>query len=154
MNSHGWFPLGLSWFDDLAVQGTLKSLLQYYYSEASIIWHSAFFMVQLLTSLHDYWKNHGFDSTLKVMSLLFNTLSSFCHSFSSEELVSFNFLATVIIHSDSGAQENQICHCFHFLRIYLPWSGGTRCYELHFFNVEFYASFFTLLFHPHQEFFS
>ena len=38
-------------------------------------------MVQLLTSLHDYWKNHSFDSTLKVMSLLFNTLSSFVMAF-------------------------------------------------------------------------
>ena len=42
------------------VQGTLKSLLQYYSSKASIFWCSAFFMVQL-TSVHDYWKNHNFD---------------------------------------------------------------------------------------------
>ena len=35
------------WFDLLAVQGTLKSLLQHHDSEASILWHSAFFMVQL-----------------------------------------------------------------------------------------------------------
>ena len=57
--------LGLScfkidWFD-LAVQGTLKSLLQHHSSKASIIWHSAFFMVPALTSIHDYWKNHSFD---------------------------------------------------------------------------------------------
>ena len=38
-------------------------------------------MVQLLTSLHDYWKNHSFDSTFKVMSLLFNTLSSIVIAF-------------------------------------------------------------------------
>ena len=37
----------IDWFDLLAVQGTLKSLLQYHISKASIIWHSAFFMVQL-----------------------------------------------------------------------------------------------------------
>ena len=35
------------------------------------------------------------------------------------------------------AQENKICHCFHFVLIYLPWSGGTRCHDLHFLNVEF-----------------
>ena len=35
------------WFDPLAVQGTLKSLLQHHSSKASILWHSAFFMVQL-----------------------------------------------------------------------------------------------------------
>ena len=37
-----------------------------------------------------------------------------CHSFPSKEQVSFNFIATVTVHSDFGAQENKICHCFHF----------------------------------------
>ena len=45
---------------DLAVQGTLKSLLQLHSLKASMLWRSAFFMVQL-TSVHDYWKNHNFD---------------------------------------------------------------------------------------------
>ena len=49
----------------------------------------------------------------KVASLLFNTLSSF-HSFSSKEQASFNFMAAVTVLSDFGAQENKICHCFHF----------------------------------------
>ena len=38
---------GIDWFELLAVQRTLKSLLQYHSSKASILWHSAFFMVQL-----------------------------------------------------------------------------------------------------------
>ena len=38
-----------------------------------------------------------------------------CHSFSSKELVSFNFLAAVTVCSDFGAQENKVCHYFHFL---------------------------------------
>ena len=46
--------------DLLAVQGTLKSLLQHHNSKASVFWCSAFFMV-LLTSVHDHWKNHSFD---------------------------------------------------------------------------------------------
>ena len=46
MNIQGWFPL-FDWFDLLAVQGTLKSLLQHHSSKASVLWHSAFFMVQL-----------------------------------------------------------------------------------------------------------
>ena len=46
----------MDWFDLLAVQGTLKSLLQHHGSKASILRCSAFFMVQL-TSIHDYWKN-------------------------------------------------------------------------------------------------
>ena len=45
----------------LAVQGTLKSLLQHLSSKASILWCSAFFIVQLSTSIHDHWKNHSLD---------------------------------------------------------------------------------------------
>ena len=51
-----------AWFDLLAAQETLKSLLQHHSLKASILWHSAFFMVQL-TSIHDYWKNDSFDYT-------------------------------------------------------------------------------------------
>ena len=46
MNIQDWFPLGLDLFDLLAVQGTLKSLLQHHSSKASILQHSVFFMVQ------------------------------------------------------------------------------------------------------------
>ena len=48
--------------------------------------------------------------------------------------------------SDFGVQEKKICLCFHFFPIYLPWSDGTRCHHLSFFNVEFHVSLFTLLF--------
>ena len=68
----------MDWLDLLAVQGTLKSLLQHYSSKASIPWHSAFFTVQLS---HPYmttgktiaWTRRTFVG--KVMSLLFNMLS-------------------------------------------------------------------------------
>ena len=50
----------IDWLDLLEVQGTLKSLLQHHSPKASILQHSAFFIVQL-TSIHDYWKNHSFD---------------------------------------------------------------------------------------------
>ena len=70
--------------DLLAVQGTLKSLLQHHSSRASVLWHSAFFMVQLS---HPYMTTgktialtiHTFVS--KVMSLLFNILSRFVIAF-------------------------------------------------------------------------
>jgi len=62
--------------------------------------------------------------------------------------VSFNFMVTVTVYSDFGAQENNVCHCFP---IYLPLSDGTGCYDLSFLNVEFQVSFFTLLFHFLQE---
>ena len=51
----------IDWFDLLAVQGTFKSLLQHHSSKAFILWHSAFFVFQLLHPIRDYWKNHSFD---------------------------------------------------------------------------------------------
>ena len=51
----------VDWLELLAVQGTLKSILQHHSSKASILWCSAFFIVQTLTSIHDYWKNHSFE---------------------------------------------------------------------------------------------
>ena len=50
----------IDWVDFLEVHGILKSLLQDHSSKASILLHSAFFIVQL-TSIHDYWNNHSFD---------------------------------------------------------------------------------------------
>ena len=70
------------WFDLLAVQGTLKSLLQHHNAKASFLW-------------------------------------------------------CLVFCSDFGAQENKVCHCFHFLPFYLSWRDEIRCYKLHFLNVEF-----------------
>ena len=59
-NEHpGLISFRMHWLDLLAVQGTLKSLLQHHSAKASILC-SAFFMVHL-TSIHDYWKNHSLD---------------------------------------------------------------------------------------------
>ena len=75
------------WFDLLAVQGTLKNLLQHHNSKASTLWHSAFFIQgPTLTSIHDYWINLEKALTMwtfvsKVISLLFNTLSGFVIAF-------------------------------------------------------------------------
>ena len=125
----------IDWLDLLAVQGTLKSLLQHHSSKASMIRCSAFFMVQLS---HPYmttgktialtkWTFVG-----KVMSLLFNMLSRLVITCSKDQ-VSLNFMAAVNISSDFGAQKNKVCQCFP---IYFPWSDGTRCHDLRFLNVE------------------
>ena len=53
----GLISFRMDWLDLLAVQGTLKSLLQHDSSKASILWHSAFFTVQH-TSIHEYWKKN------------------------------------------------------------------------------------------------
>ena len=60
----------------------------------------------------------------KVISLLFNMLSV-CHSFSSKEQESFNFMTAVALQSDFGTQENKVCYCFRCFPIYLPQSDGT-----------------------------
>ena len=71
----GLISFRIDWFDLLAVQGTLKTLFQHYGSKASILWWSAFFIVQLS---HPYMTiGKTIDSTVrtfvdKVMSLLFN----------------------------------------------------------------------------------
>ena len=80
MNIQDWFPLGLTGWISLQSKGTLKSLPQHHSSKASILWCSAFFMVQFS---HPYMTT-GKTTVLtrrtfvgKVMSLLFNTLSRF-----------------------------------------------------------------------------
>ena len=57
----GLISFRMDWFDLLAVQGTLKCLLQHHSSKASILWCSAFFMVQLSHPYMTPGKNHSFD---------------------------------------------------------------------------------------------
>ena len=57
-------------------------------------------------------------------------------------------MAVVIIHSDFGAQEDKVCHCFHCFPIYVSWSDGTRCHDLSFWNVEFWGGGGMLNFKP------
>ena len=102
------------WFKLLAVQGTLKNLLQHHRSKASVLWHWPFFIVQL--SHPCMTKGKAIALTVwtfagKVMSLFFNMLSLDC--FSSKEHGSSNFMVVVTICSDFRAQENKVCHCFH-----------------------------------------
>ena len=84
-NEHsGLISLRIDWFDLLAVQGTLKSLLQPHSSKAWVLQHSAFLMVQLSHPYTTTWKTIA--STIwtfigKVISLLFNTLSRFLIKF-------------------------------------------------------------------------
>ena len=101
----------IDWLDLLAVQGTLKGLLQDHSSKASILRRSAFFMVQLS---HPYMTT-GKTIALtilnfvgKVMSLLFNMLSRLVIAFLPRSNPSFNFVAAVTICSDFGAPKNKV----------------------------------------------
>ena len=57
----GLISFRIDWFDFLAVQGTLKSLLQHHSSKPSISSVLSLLYGPTLTSIHDYWKNHSFD---------------------------------------------------------------------------------------------
>ena len=80
----GWVSFRIDWFDLLAVQGTLKSLLQHHSLETLFLWHSAFSMDQLS---HSYTNNRKtialtiYTFAGKVISLLFNMLSRFVTAF-------------------------------------------------------------------------
>ena len=136
--------------DVLAVQGTLKSLLQHHSSKASILRRSAFFTVQLSHPYMTIGKTIALTRRTfvgKVMSLLLNMLSRLVITFlprSKRLLISWlQSPSTVILEPP----QNKVWHCFHCFPIYFPWSDGTRCHDLSFLNVELYANFFTLFFH-------
>ena len=135
----GLISFRMDWLDLLAVQGTLKSLLQHHNSKASILWRSAFFTVQLS---HPYmttgktialtrWTFVG-----KVMSLLLNMLSRLVITFlprNKRLLISWLQSPSEVI---LEPPPKKVWHCFHCFPIYLPWSDGTRCHDLSFLNVE------------------
>ena len=93
----GLLSFRMEWLDLLAVQGALKNFLQYHSSKASILGHSAFFMVQLSHPYMTTGKTIPLTiRTLVSLFLLFNMISRFV--ISSKEQTSFNFTATVTVH--------------------------------------------------------
>ena len=123
----GLISFRMDWLDLLAVQGTLKSILQHHSSKALILWHSAFFTVQLS---HPYMTTGKTIALIrwtfvgKIMSLLFNMLSrlviaflprSKCLLISWLQSQSAGILEPKKIKSDT----------FSSFPIYLPWSDGT-----------------------------
>ena len=130
----------MDWLDLLAVQGTLKGLLQHHSLEASILRCSALFIVQLSYPYMTTGKTIALTRWTfvdKVMSLLFNMLSRLVITF----LPRSKCLLISWLQSPSAAilepPKNQVSHCFHCFPIYLPWSNGTWCHDLSFLNVEF-----------------
>ena len=154
-NEHpGLISFRMDWLDLLAVQGTLKSLLQHHSSKASILLCSAFFIVQLSHPYMTTGKTIALTRWTfvnKVMFLLFNKLSRLVITFlprSKHLLISWLqspsamtlwgiWSDQITISSDFGAPQNKVWHCFHCFPIYLPWSDGTGCPEVSFMNVEF-----------------
>ena len=105
----------MDWLDLLAIQGTLKSLLQQHSSKAPNFWCSAFLMVQLSHPYMTTGKTIALTIRTfvgKVTSLLFNTLSRFVLAFLPRSRC-LNFTAAATVLSDFEPQENKVCHCFH-----------------------------------------
>ena len=135
----GLISFRMDWLGLLAVQGTLKSLLQHHSSKASILQCLVFFTVQLSlpymitgkTISLTRWTFVG-----KVMSLLFNILSRLVIVF----LPRSKCLLISWLQSPSAVilePKKIVCHCFHCFPVDLPWSNGTGCHDLRFLNVEF-----------------
>ena len=123
-NEHsGLISFRMDWLDLLAIQGTLKSLLQHHSSKASVFRCSVFFTVLLS---HPYMTTGKTIALTRwtfvgiVMSLLFNMLSMFVIAFLPRNkclLISWLQSPSAVIF---GAQENKVCHCFHCFPKYLP----------------------------------
>ena len=120
----GLISFTIDWFDLLAVQGTIKSLLQHYSSKASVLRCSDFVMVKVLTR----WA-----IVCQVMSLLFNMLSRFIIA----SLPRSKCLLISWLQSPSAVilePPKIVCPCFHCFPIYLSWSDVTKCHDLSFLN--------------------
>ena len=121
----GLISLRIDWFDLLAVQETLKSLLQHHSSKASIFRYSPFFMVQL---------SHPYMSTEKTIALTIQTfvgkVMSLCFNMLSRLFITFppssKYLLISWLQSPSAVifEPNKVSHCFHCFPIYMPWSEG------------------------------
>ena len=118
----GLISFRMDWLDLLAVQGTLKSLLQHDRSKASIFQHSAFFTVQLSHPYMTTGKTIALTTwtfVSKVMSLLFNMLSRLVITFLSRSkrlLISWLQSPSAVILEPKKI----VCPCFHCFPIYLP----------------------------------
>ena len=119
----GLISFRIDWFDLLVVQGTLKSFLQYYSSKASILWCSAFFIVQLSHSYMTTGKTIDLTRWTfvdKVISLLFNMLSRLVITFLPRSkclLISWLQSPSAVI---LDPPKNKVSHCLHCFPIYLP----------------------------------
>ena len=132
----GLISFRMDWLALLAVQDTLKSLLQYHSSKASTLRYSAFFTVQLSHSYMTTGKTIALTRRTfvgKVMSLLLNMLSRLVITF----LPRSKHLLILWLQSPSAViLEPPSLTLFPLFPHLLPWSDGTGCHDLHFLNVE------------------
>ena len=117
----GLISFRMDWLDLLVAQGTPKSL-QHHSSKASILWHSAFFTVQLSHPYMTIGKTIALSRWTfvgKVMSLLFNRLSRLVITFHPRS----KYLLISCLQSPSAVilePKKIVCHCFYWFSVYLP----------------------------------
>ena len=136
MNIQGWFPLGLTGLISLLSKGLWRVFCGTTVGNHQFFGAQPFFVVQVSYPYTTTRKNIALTLGTfvgKMMYLFFNTIWVYCSCFSKEQ-ASFNFMATVTMCSDFGAQENKICHCFHCFLIYLPWCDGNLMPQSSFFQ--------------------
>ena len=148
----GLISFRIDWSDLLAVQGVLMSLLQHHSSKASILRHSAFFMVQLSHLYMTTGKTIAlaiWTFVSKVMPLLLNVLSRFVIAFlqRSKHVLILWLLSPLVILEPKKIKSATF---FTFSPSICHEVMGLDATSL-VLNVEFYTNFFTLLFHLHQE---
>ena len=112
INIQDWFPIGLTGRISLQSRGTLKSHLQHHSSKASILWCSAFFIVQLSNPYMTTGKTIALTRWAfvgKVTSLLFNMLSRLVIPF----LPRSKCLLISWLHEILEPLQNKVCRCFY-----------------------------------------
>ena len=134
MNTQDSSPLGWTGWISLQFKG-LSRVFSNHSSRASVLWCSAFFIVQLSHPYMTTGKTIAltrWNFVRKVMSLLFNKLRRLVVTFlPRSKCLLISWLLSPSI-SDFGAPKIKVCHCFHCFPIYLPWRDGSGCHDLRF----------------------
>ena len=149
----GLISFRMDWLDLLAVQRTLQESSPAPQFEGINSLVLSLLCGPTLTSINDYWKNHSCDLYWSLSAKWYLCFLIFCIDLlqlscqGATVLISWLQSPTAVLLEPKKI----VCQCFHFPPIYLPWSVGTGCHDINFLNVEFYSTFFTLLFHFHQK---
>ena len=134
----------MDWFDFLAVQRTLKSLLnttvqkhQFFGAQLSLWSNSHIHALPVVKTTGETIALTRWTFVGKVMSLLFNMLSRLIIALlprNKRLLISWLQSPSAVI---LELPKNKVCHCFHCFPTYFPWSDWTGCHDLSILNVEF-----------------
>ena len=137
--SQGWSPSEWTVWISLQSKGLSRLFSNTTVQKQSILWHSAFFTVQLSHPYMTTGKTIALTRQTfvgKVMSLLFNMLSRLIIAFLSRSnslLISWLQSPSAVILEPKKIKSDT----FHYFSIYLPWSDGTGCHDVSFLNIEF-----------------